>query len=75
MSSNAARRIAEEDLAGLTEEQRRILADQAGADHDAPADPELLASIEEGIAECQRGDYVDAEVLLSEIRARRSAAG
>ena len=73
MSSSAARRIAEEQLGDLTREQKSILADQAG--YEGTISPELLASIDEGIAEGERGEYVDAEVVLSELRARRVTGG
>lgn len=72
MSSNAARRIAEDGA--LTEGMRRILADQAEATRGEPISLELLASIDDGIAEAERGECVDADVVLNELRARRVAA-
>jgi hypothetical protein len=72
MSSSAARRIARRDE-GLTTDQRQILAAQG--DDSGPVSPDLLAAIDEGLAEAERGDFVDADVVLNELRARRRAAG
>ena len=67
--TNAAARIAEEDLDSLSEEQRRILADQAEVDLDEPLDPELLAVLHESDEQMARGEVVDADVVLAEVDA------
>ena len=67
--TNAAQRIAEEDLDGLSEEQRRILADQTEVDLDEPLDPELLAALHESDEQIARGEVVDADVVLADVDA------
>lgn len=67
--TNAARRIAEADLDCLSEEQRRILADQTEVNLDEPLDPELLAALRESDEQIARGEVVDADVVLADVDA------
>ena len=73
MSSSAARQIAKEELECLTDEQKQMLADQVLIDPEEPFDRELAVVLAESDAQFERGEYVDAEVVLRELRARSAA--
>ena len=72
MRSSAAWQIAEEDLEGLTGEQRQIIADQNDTDPDE-LDPELEKVIDEGLAHFEAdGRGIPHEVVMQRLRAIRT---
>jgi predicted transcriptional regulator len=65
---SAAWQIADEDLGGLTDEQRQIIADQDEGDL-GELDPELERAIDEGLAQFEAGDRgIPHETVMQRLR-------
>lgn len=75
MSSSAAWQVADEDLEGLTSEQRQIIADQSGQSDSEPdeLDPELEKVIDQGLAYFEAGGRgIPHEAVMQRLRALRT---